>query len=324
MNKNAFTLIEMICVISLIGIIGLTMALGLNGMKKNQNEKKQSDAYSKVKSAMNVFVSTGGNFTSTNYITRLQTLLNEELIKENEKKLCESNTTCRNFVTNYKYSLIRSNNNNGASFKIDKKNYTGIANGEKGLINGNEVFELDIKSLNTVNIEVNANNKKAIITLNDNNKSYSSSGTLNRNVALSLDEISKSITISIMDSKNVNNKTTYKITLKHNLTFLPNFSASYKINNTYKSYSLSLSESNILNVPYNTQEVLFMFNQFVNYTYKYDNLVYKGRGDSSNQYKDMYVCDNKCLSNSNEKTISVLQNNQLKIKYSFKIIKNKS
>ena len=250
MNKQeGFTLIEMISVIALIGVIGLTMTLGLSGIQKNQKTKKEDNAYAKVKSALNVYASTGGTFTSNNFEKRVKNLLDEDLITEEDKELCSSNTSCQTLVTGYK--LINKNSLNNISSTVILGNH---------YLEENETFKLK-----ETDLEFNNNNKEWFTTLkvtsnknfhilvSANNSQKSGTGSLSYDVNLKENETTN-VNVTIYDKNYINKKTSVYHLKAPILNYIYSFSRYLAFQ--YREDSNSLNPSSTENSEcYNTVDI---------------------------------------------------------------------
>lgn len=211
MNKQeGFTLIEMISVIALIGVIGLTMTLGLSGIQKNQKIKKKDNAYAKVKSAMNVYTSTGGTFKNVNNLDeRLNTLVEEELITEEDKNLCKDDDTCQDFVIKYvdaNKNIVNDISSN-TTIKIAGNTYN---DGDTVKLTLSDIVARDNnKWTTTLNIKADEN---AHILVSANNSQITKTGSLTSyNVKLKENGTTR-VTVTIYDKNYINKKTiTYNL-----------------------------------------------------------------------------------------------------------------
>lgn len=209
MNKQeGFTLIEMISVIALIGVIGLTMTLGLSGIQKNQKTKKKDNAYAKVKSAMNVYTSTGGSFKNNNPDERLNTLVEEELITKEDKNLCYDDNTCQTFVSKYVVANKNVVNDISSNIKINGKS-----------VNDNSTIDLDKSDIIysptdrkfQTSLNIKTSDKNSHILVSANNSQTTGTGSLTYVVKLTENAIT-TVTVTIYDKNYINKKTiTYKL-----------------------------------------------------------------------------------------------------------------
>ncbi len=212
MNKQeGFTLIEMISVIALIGVIGLTMTLGLSGIQKNQKTKKKDNAYAKVKSAMNVYTSTGGTFNEKNLDQRLATLVEEELITEEDKNLCKDDDTCQDFVIKYVDANKNIVNDISSNTTITISNSRNTYNdGDTVELTTSDIVAREYNKWITT-LHINTGDKNSHILASSNNSQKTGTGSLTYDVYLEEGKVT-TVTVTIYDKNYINKKTiTYNL-----------------------------------------------------------------------------------------------------------------